>query len=183
MDLIYLIDGFKTPLLDSTMWAFSESIILVVPLIVLYLRYKRNNKVYPLILSLILTWVIVTAIKQTMPESRPCNSLPIHFIECDDPMQSFPSMHTAIAFTPLVFLLPDTTFFIIYLAYALIIGFTRLYLGVHYPHDILAGAIISLIIGIFCIKIQGRLVAKKKLQLPSNEDKTAFNSKSKHAPK
>jgi len=157
--IIYLVDGFKTPALDRLMSLVSESYPVAILLVVLYFLYRRNNNVYPLLLTLFLTLITATVLKMVITESRPCSELQISYLECDDPLESFPSRHAALASTPLMFLLAEMPLFIIYLAYLLLVGFTRVYLGVHYPHDVFAGMAVGILLGYACLKLKGPLNA------------------------
>ena len=47
------------------------------------------------------------------------------------------------------------------LSYALFMSYTRIYLGVHYPSDILAGWIAGALIGYGCAKISLLLTRQK----------------------
>ena len=71
---------------------------------------------------------------------------------------SFPSGHTATAFTLFlltVYFIPKRSVLIIGLTYALLCGYSRIYLGQHFPLDVAGGitvAILSLIISIYLRK-------------------------------
>jgi len=61
---------------------------------------------------------------------------------------SFPSTHTAMAFTAALILSRGSgrNGYVFYIA-ALIVGASRMYLGLHFPSDVVAGAVIGLIVG------------------------------------
>ncbi len=146
---------------DILMQVLSDSYLLVIPLVIAYLVYRKDRNVYPLLLSILLTLLIVTALKVAIVEPRPCASLGA--LECADPMQSFPSRHAALVFAALVFLWPRRPMFTAYAGYAFLIGLSRVSLGEHYPHDVLAGALIGLAIGYICLKTAKRIGIQKRV--------------------
>jgi len=137
--------------IDSLVSLLGESYYIVIPMVVAYLFYRKDKKVYPLLLSVILTILIVTAVKIMVVEPRPC----VYFgsaIGCDDPMESFPSRHAAVIAVPLLFLLSRKWCALAYLGYLALIGFTRVYFSQHYLHDVVIGALIGLAIAYVCLK-------------------------------
>ena len=73
---------------------------------------------------------------------------------------SFPSDHTslsfAIAFAVLAF---DTTAGVLFLIVAAIIGVGRLFIGAHYPGDVLAGVGVGLVAALIVVRLLPRFVA------------------------
>ena len=66
---------------------------------------------------------------------------------------SFPSGHTLASFeAAVVLLIRDRRFGIPAIVLAVLIAFSRLYLYVHYPTDVLAGAVLGTFIAFFACK-------------------------------
>ncbi|MCB0832248.1 MAG: phosphatase PAP2 family protein [Bacteroidetes bacterium] len=86
-------------------------------------------------------------IKKSIRRKRPFETLEgIRFLIQPPDKFSFPSGHTAAAF---VFATLVGTFypvvFIPLVAFASLVGFSRIYLGVHYPGDVLAGSVLGIL--------------------------------------
>ncbi|MBR7837335.1 phosphatase PAP2 family protein [Actinospica durhamensis] len=89
-------------------------------------------------------------LKQVFQETRPCLAMPqvITVQACPGPTDySFPSDHTIVAVALAAGLwLIDRRLGMIGAALAVLEGFTRVYLGQHYPHDVAAAMVVSCLI-------------------------------------
>jgi len=98
--------------------------------------------------ALVLSYVLGLVAAAVHPEARPFTSHPaVHPLIAHHPGQAFPSDHStaavAIALVVLVFL--SRRWGTVLLAVAVLIGFSRVYVGVHYPGDVLGSVLVSLI--------------------------------------
>ena len=113
-------------------------------------HYYDENSGILLLLSEITSTGITFGMKQIFRRERPFVTLGnVYHNKYNSPtdMYSFPSGHTATAFsmaTSLTLRYPDKPAIIaISYLYAAIVGYGRMYLGVHYPSDVLGGMIIG----------------------------------------
>lgn len=107
-----------------------------------------------------LGYVIAFVIHHVYDRARPYEAHAIKhpWSSATDP--SFPSDHTslsfAIAFAVLAF---DTVAGIVFIVVAAIIGVGRLFIGAHYPGDVLAGVGVGLVAALVVVRLLPRFVA------------------------
>ncbi len=137
------------PLISDFKWWIPIVIIIFAWLI------RKNPKRGGLIL--LVTAVSVTAsdfinhrvLKELFARIRPCHVLPdVHLLSgCSDSL-SFPSSHAVNAFVlGAVIGLSEKKLLPFCIAASALVAFSRVYLGVHYPSDVIAGALIGAAIG------------------------------------
>lgn len=89
---------------------------------------------------------ICYGMKYSFKRSRPYTKIPELSADGTGKDPSFPSGHTSVAFasaTSLYLAYPKWYVAVPAFTYAAAVGYSRMYLGVHYPTDVLAGAVIG----------------------------------------
>lgn len=113
------------------------------------INYRKQSLI---LLAGLLSGVIVCNLflKNLVARQRPCHidsSIKMHIPMPKD--HSFPSGHTTSSFIAASILMQvNVTLGWISLAVAALIGFSRLYLYVHFPSDVLAGAVLGTVLGL-----------------------------------
>ncbi|MGH3435894.1 MAG: phosphatase PAP2 family protein [Sciscionella sp.] len=97
--------------------------------------------------GVIAAYVVNEVIKVSVQEVRPCDTLHITttVLPCDPPSDfSFPSNHTIVAMAlAIALLLVHRKLRWTAIPFALLMGFSRVYVGANYPHDVIAGLIVG----------------------------------------
>lgn len=102
-----------------------------------------------------------SVLKHIFERLRPCHVLPdVHLLVSCGSGYSFPSSHAVNNFAAgLVLSYFQRKWAWAYLSFAGTVSFSRVYVGVHYPSDILAGALIGFLVGAFVLVIYVRTAA------------------------
>ena len=140
--------AISSPLLTSIMAYLGKSFLVVIPLIVLYLYLKKDMNTYSFILAGVLLYVVSDSIKILVGEVRPCNIPALSWINnaaCENTF-SFPSNHASVLTGLPLFLGRYRILQALYIVWLLLVLFGRVYLGLHYLTDVVAGVILSLAI-------------------------------------
>src|SRR4030042_2781392 len=157
--LFKLINGLNHPFFDTVFYliTYLGSGLILIP-IVLVLYAIRKEKILPVVTSYLLLSIAVQVVKYFWNFPRPAALFDnIHIVGETLKAASFPSGHTATAFM-LFYVLTQgksislKTFLIIC---ALAVGYSRIYIGAHFPIDVLAGGIIGYLSGYFSVKYIG----------------------------
>lgn len=140
--------------LDNIMRMLTElgnSIATTAVAIFLYIAI-HPNVAFSFVLGSLFLWLIVELIKTLLRRSRPFTRLEkVNVIGQRARGKSFPSGHTSQAFFTATLVLQYMdggvpVYFVLY-ALAVAVGITRMFLGMHYPRDVLGGAILGSFLG------------------------------------
>ena len=156
---LYL-NGFHSDLMDYVMTLFTLTptwiLFYGVTLYVIIRKYGRKS--IPVIISLALVILLADQLsgllKHSVMRLRPSNDPAVspyaHVFFTTGGLYGFVSAHAANAFsfaTFSAFLFRSRGYSIFIFPWACLIAYTRIYLGVHYPGDILGGMILGVLIG------------------------------------
>lgn len=164
VDMFYFFNhNFQNPIFDAVMPVVThfggfKVLVVVLIAIILYAHLKDKKTLKRLTILALIAFLcsdIFTAIlKHIICEPRPFVTLDnVHLLIAEDDPLSFPSGHTTSTFSVVTFFvlnmnelakrhykLIDAALII----FAVVIPFSRMYVGVHYPGDVLAGALIGI---------------------------------------
>jgi len=179
-ELFLTLNSLGQPWLDQFMVMISE-IWIWVPLyaVILFLFYKKFplNQALVFMALCVLTVVItdqgsVHLFKEVFKRPRPCQEehllTQMRFAASHCGLYGFISSHAANTFGFAVLaggILKEKApkLPVILLIWAAVVSYSRIYLGVHYPLDVIGGAIFGSVIGVFMLKIANKRLAISSL--------------------
>ena len=150
-ELLVAIQGLHMSWLDPIVSFYTklgDAGLLWIALSLVMLLWKPTRKAGALALCAMILGLVVTniTIKPLLSRLRPWLDWPIVPLVTEKDPNSFPSGHTCAAFAAglsWVRALPWRWGRIAAVSAAVLMGLSRLYVGVHYPTDVLAGAVIG----------------------------------------
>jgi membrane-associated phospholipid phosphatase len=160
--LVFNLRGPRPVWLDWTMLGFTQigsgMAALAIGLTLFLTGY--HLVAYEFILGSITLWMVVELVKALVRRSRPIFRVTqTRIIGLRAIGRSFPSGHTSQAFFTATMMAPyfHACAWVVFLLYAiaLLVGITRMYVGAHYPRDVLAGAILGSAWGLLGVLVNG----------------------------
>jgi len=177
MELSLLYNIPRTDSLDAIFLFFTNlpgsigQLWLIVGIVLLIFKKTRRTGAAVLISYVGVLLFGELLLKHVVIRPRPCQIDQAFALLVERPTSSsFPSTHTAFAFGA------ATAIFMKYkkigvalFVIAALIAFSRLYLFLHFPTDVLCGAVLGIVMGFAAVKICD-YTAKKRAQIPIKED-------------
>jgi membrane-associated phospholipid phosphatase len=136
--------------LDRVMWTITQigSVGMVALVAVIMYAMRERRFALGFVLGSLTLLLMVTIIKALTDRARPFRAMTeTRVIGIREPGLSFPSGHTTQTFFMMTLIVahfePLWLVSVALLGIALLVGVTRVYLGVHYPRDVIAGAVLG----------------------------------------
>ncbi len=168
--LFYLINKtLANPVFDIIMPFITTEEHFIVPVFLLWLALlffggKRGRTAAVLILFAILLsdQLSSSVFKPLIGRIRPCNALPdVRLLDRCSGSFSFPSSHATNIFTASYLFAKIYPRIKVYLfAFAVMVAYSRPYVGVHYPADVIGGAILGILCGMFILMLYRAVAAR-----------------------
>jgi undecaprenyl-diphosphatase len=150
IEIFRFINSHHNPIADAFflgIWLFGTAYVLIPVLLFLY--WRQRWKVPALLIAVAIETVVVHILKHVTAQPRPALVLSgVHRLQMLS-KGSFPSGDAAIAFTVAFILALEerAAVRVALFVYGALIAYERIYLGVHFPLDVTAGAAIGLLSG------------------------------------
>lgn len=173
INILGWLEQCRTPFLNSLMEAITmlgEETLLIVLISVIYFMFHKENA-YRLCFLTVASLGLNGIIKNLFTIPRPFATGKITCVRPETATgYSFPSGHTqnfATWSTALSQMLKKRWLTLVAILLSVAVGFSRLYLGVHYPSDVLVGLFFGIGIGIFGSLLYQSLKNPRKLYFPT----------------
>ena len=161
--MMFLQNSIRGPLQNKVMWCITSlenaGFLSIAACLALFLQPKWRRVGEAATVSMILEFLVVNLLlKNWVARVRPYHLLEDLILLVQEPADySFPSGHTGAAFAvaSVMFLGMPHSIGVPALIVASLIGFSRIYLGVHFPTDVLGGVVIGCAAGFVAWKLTG----------------------------
>ena len=163
--LFFNLWGARPIWLDRIMLGFTQIGNGITALIIALILFLANERLlsYELGLGTLSLWLVVELVKFLVHRSRPFFRVNQARIVGGPAIgRSFPSGHTSQVFFMATLMaqhfLPGALVVLLLYTVAFLVGITRMYVGAHYPRDVLAGAILGTAWGLLGVIVDGYML-------------------------
>ena len=168
--VLYAIHGFRAVILDYLAVASSYlgnwGLLWIICAVSMCFMKTLRKYGFVLLIALLLVHVLGNeVIKPLVSRLRPCDALPVENLLMHPPdLYSFPSGHAASSFAAAVIIwAADRKLGVAAFTLAALISWSRVYLFLHYPSDIVCGAALGILCAIIVLKVE-EMLSKRLLK-------------------
>ena len=189
--LLYL-NSIHAPMWDEIMWWASKTItwipLYVVLIVFIIYRERPRQFIYTLVFAAIvillsdrLSVIIKDFVERPRPTHNPEIAYMVHIVNnYSGQVYGFVSSHATNVFAVATFLsnqFKDYKWSLLLFTWAVVISYSRIYLGVHYPLDIIFGALLGILIGMLCYVFKMQIVMYTERCIEINKEKKRHATK------
>ena len=129
---------------------------------------KGKQTAFICIIALFIAYFASEILKFILARPRPYEVLSGARHITDVTGYSLPSGHATAAFAAFTVIGIKYGYLYIFLGLAVVVAISRIYMGVHYPSDVLAGALLGIFCSLIVLKYEGKLIRTKNKILNRN---------------
>lgn len=184
--LFLILNGFHNAFFDKVMWYISSTTFWIPAYLILLayfiFKYRKRSLYIVIAIAIIIlisdqvaSGIIKPLAERLRPSHEPTLKGLVHIVNgYKGGMFGFVSSHAANTFGLAIFLVllfKNRYFSVVILLWASIVSYSRIYLGVHYPGDVIGGAIIGLLAAWMVFKLLNWFLIRKLQQHTANRIK------------
>lgn len=156
----YINRDIHNPVFDAIMPILSELgsgwfvFVLTMAILIIFRKDEKMRRLSVLLFAgLTLTYYTVSLLKYWFSRPRPFEAMSGVCVLAGADTASFPSGHSAVIFMAAALLSNSLGKRFVFYTIACLVAFSRIYLGVHYLSDVIAGSVIGALAGYWLIKV------------------------------
>lgn len=151
--LFFINQRLANPIFDFIFKSVHYLSYALLALLILYFVFKKDKTIVLLmIIAVIASSAAASVLKNAVARERPYQTLEIRQLVEEDDNRSFPSNHAQLSFILSAIVFPfRRRFGLVLFLLSTVMGIGRIYVGVHYPSDVLGGAVIGILLAILVL--------------------------------